>query len=61
MPPQLRFDTWLTLPCLQTPEEHDSDDEMSSVNDEDTSEDEDDDYDDYKGGCDPEVQRMYRG
>ena len=34
---------------------------MSSVNDEDTSEDEDDEYDDYKGGCDPEVEGMYRG
>ena len=60
-PLQLHFDTWLTLPCRQEPEEDDSDEDMSNENDEDTSEDEDDGYDDFKGGCDPEVERMYRG
>lgn len=45
-PPDIRFDIWPTLPCLQEPGEHDSDEEISSVNDKDTSEDEDDDYDD---------------
>jgi hypothetical protein len=55
------------LPCRQEPEEHDSDGEISSIDgegaseDEEDEEDEDDYYDDYKGGYDPEVERMYRG